>query len=86
MSLEVNGNKTAEEDAKKITVINKADGKWTIEADGKVVARGTSVIDPTKKPKAVDLTVTEGTTRTRRLSASTSSAETPRNCSPRTIA
>jgi uncharacterized protein (TIGR03067 family) len=60
VSLEVDGNKAGEEDAKKITVINEADGKWTIEADGKVVARGTSVIDPTKKPKTVDLTTTEG--------------------------
>ena len=45
VSLEVDGNKTAEEDAKKITVINKADGKWAIEVDGKVMARGTSKID-----------------------------------------
>src|ERR1022692_1553100 len=52
--LEVDGNKASEEDAKKITVINEADGKWTIDAEGKVVARGTSVIDPTKKLKTVD--------------------------------
>jgi len=58
--LEVNGNKAGEEDAKKITVINEADGKWALEAEGKVVARGTSVIDPTKKPKTVDLKITEG--------------------------
>ena len=60
VSLEVDGNKTAEEDAKKITVVNEADGKWAIEVEGKVVARGTSEIDPTKKPRAVDFTVTEG--------------------------
>jgi uncharacterized protein (TIGR03067 family) len=59
-SLEVDGKKAAEEDAQKITVINEADGKWAIEVDGKVVARGTSQIDPTKKPKMVDLTATEG--------------------------
>ena len=59
VSLEVDGNKVAE-DAKKITVINEADGRWAIEVEGKVIARGTSEIDPTKKPKAVDLTVTEG--------------------------
>src|SRR5690348_10110864 len=51
VSLEVDGNKAPEEDAKKITAINEADGKWAIKADGKVVARGTSEIDPTKKPK-----------------------------------
>ena len=60
VSLEVDGKKTAEEDAKKITVVNERDGKWAIEVEGKVVARGTSEIDPTKKPKTVDLTVTEG--------------------------
>ena len=60
VSLEVDGNKAAEEDARKITVINEADGKWAIEVEGKVVARGTSEIDPTKKPKTVDLTMTEG--------------------------
>ena len=60
VSLEVDGKKTAEEDAKKITVVNDRDGKWAIEVEGKVVARGTREIDPTKKPKTVDLTVTEG--------------------------
>ena len=60
VSLEVDGNKSAEDDAKKITVINEADGKWAIEVEGKVIARGTSEIDPAKKPRAVDLKVTEG--------------------------
>jgi uncharacterized protein (TIGR03067 family) len=55
VALQVDGNKAAEADAKKITVTNAVDGKWTIEAEGKVVARGTSVIDPTKKPKTVAL-------------------------------
>jgi uncharacterized protein (TIGR03067 family) len=60
VSLEVDGYQTAEDDAKKITVVNEADGKWSVVVGGKAVARGTSEIDPTKKPKAVDLTVTEG--------------------------
>jgi uncharacterized protein (TIGR03067 family) len=60
VSLEVEGNKADEEDAKKITVINEADGKWAIEVEGKVMVRGTSEIDPVKKPKTVDLTITEG--------------------------
>jgi uncharacterized protein (TIGR03067 family) len=60
ISLEVDGNKSPEDDAGKITVVNEADGKWAIEVEGKVIARGTSEIDPTKKPRAVDLTVTEG--------------------------
>src|SRR5262249_41664213 len=57
VSLVVDGNKAGEADARKITVINAADGQWAIEAEGKVVARGASVIDPTKNPKTVDLTV-----------------------------
>jgi uncharacterized protein (TIGR03067 family) len=60
VSLEVDGNQADEADAKKITVVNEVDGKWGIEVEGKVIARGTSKIDPTTKPKAVDLTVTEG--------------------------
>ena len=60
VSLEIDGNKAEEQDAKKITVVNEADGKWRLEVDGKVIARGTSEIDPTKKPKAIDLTETEG--------------------------
>jgi uncharacterized protein (TIGR03067 family) len=59
VTLEVGGNKATDEDTKKVTVINEADGKWSIEADGKVIAKGTSEIDPTKKPKTVDLTMTE---------------------------
>ncbi|HKB41581.1 MAG TPA: TIGR03067 domain-containing protein, partial [Gemmataceae bacterium] len=60
VSLEIDGNTAAEEDAKKIVVINEPDGKWAIEAEGKVVARGTSTLDPTRKPKTIDLTMTEG--------------------------
>ena len=60
VSLETDGNKADEEDAKKITVVNEADGKWAIEVEGNIIARGTSKIDPTTKPKAVDLTVMEG--------------------------
>jgi len=41
VSLEVDGNMVADENARKITVINESDGKWTIEVDGKVLARGT---------------------------------------------
>jgi uncharacterized protein (TIGR03067 family) len=60
VSLQVDGNTVAEEDAKKIMVVNEADGKWAIEVEGKIVVRGTSMIDPTKKPGTVDLTTTEG--------------------------
>lgn len=59
-SLEVNGNKASEEDAKKITVVNKADGTWIVQVDGEKVTQGTSEIDPTQKPKTIDFMATEG--------------------------
>ncbi|HWY88277.1 MAG TPA: TIGR03067 domain-containing protein [Gemmataceae bacterium] len=59
-SLEVNGNKSADEDAKKITVVNSADGAWSIRVDGNEISKGTSTIDPTKKPKTINFTPSVG--------------------------
>ena len=59
VALLVNGNKVMDEDAKKITVVNGSDGAWTIHTDDKVI-KGTSTFDPTKKPKTIDFTPTEG--------------------------
>jgi len=59
-SLEVDGNKASDDDARKITVINRIDGTWVICIDGSETYRGTSEIDPTKKPKTIDFTPTEG--------------------------
>jgi uncharacterized protein (TIGR03067 family) len=59
-TLEFNGIPFSEEQAKAFKIINEADGKWSIEQDGKVVASGTSVVDPSMSPKTVDLTQTEG--------------------------
>ena len=60
VKLEVEGNKTGEEDARKISVVNGDDGTWTLFAEGKQIAKGTSTIDPTAKPKTIDFLVTEG--------------------------
>jgi uncharacterized protein (TIGR03067 family) len=60
VSLEVNGNKSSDEDARKITVENQADGTWIIKVDDKEVSRGTSTIDPTKKPKTIDFVPATG--------------------------
>jgi uncharacterized protein (TIGR03067 family) len=60
VALEVNGNKAMEEDAKKLTVVNGSDGTWTLFSEGKEVSKGTSTFDPTKKPKTIDFTPTEG--------------------------
>ena len=60
VALEVDGNKAADEDAKKITVVNGPDGTWTLFADGKEIGKGTNSFDPTWKPKTIDFTQTEG--------------------------
>jgi uncharacterized protein (TIGR03067 family) len=60
VSLEVNGNKAMEEDVKKLTVINGSDGTWSIRSEGNEISKGTSTFDPTKKPKTIDFTPTEG--------------------------
>ena len=60
VAVEVGGNKLAEADVRKFTVVNAADGTWSLRSDGKEVTRGTSTIDPTKTPRALDFTATEG--------------------------
>ena len=60
VALEVNGNRASDEDARKITVVNGPDGTWTLFSDGKEVGKGTNSFDPTKKPKTIDFTQTEG--------------------------
>ena len=60
VALEVNGNKANDDDAKKLSVINGSDGTWTLLSEGKEISKGTSTFDPTKKPKSIDFTPTEG--------------------------
>ena len=60
VALEVNGNKSMEQDARKLAVVNGPDGTLSVLSDGKEVIKGTSTIDPTKKPKTIDFTVTDG--------------------------
>jgi uncharacterized protein (TIGR03067 family) len=60
IELVIDGNKATEEDAKKFTVVNGSDGTWILRDEDREINRGTSTIDPTKKPKAIDFTVTEG--------------------------
>jgi len=60
VSLEANGNKAPEENVKKISVVNQADGTWILKVDGEKVTQGTSEIDPTQKPKTIDFMATEG--------------------------
>jgi uncharacterized protein (TIGR03067 family) len=51
VSLEVNGEKFKEDDAKALTVVNGADGSWSLRDQGDERSKGTSTIDPTKNPK-----------------------------------
>ncbi len=59
VSLVVNGNIAKNEDAGKITVVNGPDGSWSTRVDDKEIAKGMSVIDPTKTPKTIDLIITD---------------------------
>lgn len=59
-ALTINGNRAKDEDAKKITVANGDDGIWSVRSEGKEIGKGTSIFDPTKKPKTIDFTPTEG--------------------------
>ena len=60
VALEVNGNKAGEQDARRLSVVNGSDGTWRLLSEGKEITKGTSTFDPTKKPKTLDFTVTEG--------------------------
>ncbi|MDA0817108.1 MAG: TIGR03067 domain-containing protein [Planctomycetota bacterium] len=61
ISLDANGTLNDSEDVRKITVVNKPNGDWTLLVDGNTIARGTSSIDEATNPKTVDLTTTETT-------------------------
>lgn len=60
VSLVINGNESKQEDVSKLQVVNGSDGTWALHSEGKVVAKGTSTIDPTKRPKTLDFVITEG--------------------------
>ena len=60
IELVIDGSKLPEEDAGKLTVVNSADGTWSLRDEDKELSKGTSTIDPTKKPKTIDFTKTEG--------------------------
>jgi uncharacterized protein (TIGR03067 family) len=56
----IDGSKLPEEDARKLTVVNHEDGTWSLRDEDKELSKGTGTIDPTKKPKTIDFTKTEG--------------------------
>ena len=60
VAFEVDGKPVAENDFRKLAFINKADGSWIVESEGKEISSGKSDIDPTKKPKTIDFMPTLG--------------------------
>lgn len=60
IALVVDGNESKEEDARKLSVVNGADGSWSLRSEGREISQGTSILDPTAKVKTIDFTVTEG--------------------------
>ncbi len=60
-SFERNGAKPiGDDDLEAITTTYDAEGKLKVEAGGEVQVAATTKIDPTKKPKTIDFTFTEG--------------------------
>ena len=60
VELVVHGDKSADEDARKLSVVNGADGSFSVRSEGNEMIRGRNILDPAKKPKAIDLIVIEG--------------------------
>jgi uncharacterized protein (TIGR03067 family) len=68
ISAERDGKKTPQEDAKKITLSIQGN-KFILRKDGEVISEGTMTLDATKKPKAVDETITTGPNKRKVFSA-----------------
>jgi uncharacterized protein (TIGR03067 family) len=56
----IDGKAVGEDALKKLRFINKADGSWSVESDGKEISSGQSDIDPAKRPKTIDFLPTLG--------------------------
>lgn len=53
-----NGKETPEEKLEGMTATFDASGKWTVKQGDKVVLEGTVKLDPSRKPRAADWTIT----------------------------
>lgn len=60
VAYEADGQKVSEKNAQRFRLILQRDGKYTVRVDNKVIVEGTAVIDPTRKPKTIDMTPTTG--------------------------
>jgi uncharacterized protein (TIGR03067 family) len=59
ISAERDGKKTPQEEVKKLKLTIQAN-KFILEKDSQVISEGTFSLDPSKKPKAIDETITAG--------------------------
>jgi len=59
IEIEVDGNKLDKDTAEAFTVFNRPNGAWVLFDKGKEIAKGTSTIDPTRKPKTLDFKASE---------------------------
>ena len=57
-SQEEDGKEADKEMLKAVTVTVTPDGKWEVKHEGKTFLEGTVKLDPSKKPKAADWTIT----------------------------
>ncbi len=60
VSREVDGNKVADADLKKLTLNIAAGGKAALLSDGTAIAKADVTVFPAKKPKEIDLLIAEG--------------------------
>jgi uncharacterized protein (TIGR03067 family) len=68
ISMERDGKKTPDEDAKKITLLIQGK-RFILRKDAAVISEGTMTLDPAKKPKAIDETITTGPNKGKTFSA-----------------
>ena len=59
-SKEVDGKKFSEEEIKDVIATANGEGRVSVRRGGKVIGGGTIKLNPTKKPRAIDITFTEG--------------------------
>jgi uncharacterized protein (TIGR03067 family) len=59
-SREVDGKKVPDEEVKKITLTIGAGGKAALLSDGTAIGKADLTVNPAKKPKEIDLLLTEG--------------------------
>lgn len=61
-SLEVDGDRVPEDDARKLSIVNEKGGVWTLKSDDQTepICVGKSTFAPDKFPKEIDFAATEG--------------------------